>query len=447
MLALLFASSTFAQSWDYKNFNWGGKGFPLCDGSFQTPIDIDERSTEYHPGLAGLDWENSVVQRANIKVAKSVTLKFTGLQPAGLSDVIIRGGPADQNYRLEQIHMHWSQSDNDMGSEHSYNGQTYALEAHMVHHREDLGSVANAANVAHGLLVVGVLFDSTMDDNAGNKGLDSLIQAFTSGDVNVYDRNTTFSNPFNFRSLMPYDFPERYYSYQGSLTTPPCFESVTWVLASTKERISVKQLQAFRDLKYMDNAVGPNFRPMQVQRFRTVFKSFQDSYTSSQRPVYDPTEEPTEEEDNQTPKRDPGVMAMSASGDDNSSWQAVVIAAIVIASCAFTLFLVLLCFFFCRPQMGKRAVAPGENTHRLLERGDTTREEFASRPAPVAAVSSNREITSEEFATANPAAEPGSLASPPQPILHTTHATEARGPGLTSSQPADQPADHPVPPV
>eukprot|EP00808_Paulinella_micropora_P018247 g3883.t1 len=228
-----------------------------------------------------------------------------------------------------------------------------------------------------------------MDDNAGNKGLDSLIQAFTSGDVNVYDRNTTFSNPFNFRSLMPYDFPERYYSYQGSLTTPPCFESVTWVLASTKERISVKQLQAFRDLKYMDNADGAQLPPMQVQRFRTVFKSFQDSYTSSQRPVYDPTEEPTEEEDNQTPKRDPGVMAMSASGDDNSSWQAVVIAAIVIASCAFTLFLVLLCFFFCRPQMGKRAVAPGENTHRLLERGDTTREEFASRPAPVAAVSSN----------------------------------------------------------
>eukprot|EP00808_Paulinella_micropora_P018246 g3882.t1 len=140
-----------------------------CATLLQTPIDIDERSTEYTQ-TAGLDWENSCPEGQH-QGAKSVTLKFTGLQPADfqvknyhahsvylltklltqlkrkwstrdkLKNVIIRGGPADQNYRLEQIHMHWSQSDNDMGSEHSYNGQTYALEAHMVHHRETLAQL------------------------------------------------------------------------------------------------------------------------------------------------------------------------------------------------------------------------------------------------------------------------------------------------------------------
>ena len=39
--------------------------------------------------------------------------------------------------------------------------------------------------------------------------------------------------------------PERYYRYQGSLTTPPCSEGVKWIVAADKRQMSTEQLAAF----------------------------------------------------------------------------------------------------------------------------------------------------------------------------------------------------------
>jgi carbonic anhydrase len=39
--------------------------------------------------------------------------------------------------------------------------------------------------------------------------------------------------------------PDRYYRYEGSLTTPPCTEGVHWIVMSDVLRISPKQLSAF----------------------------------------------------------------------------------------------------------------------------------------------------------------------------------------------------------
>jgi carbonic anhydrase len=37
--------------------------------------------------------------------------------------------------------------------------------------------------------------------------------------------------------------PDRYFTYAGSLTTPPCTEGVTWIVAAVPEELSSKQLQ------------------------------------------------------------------------------------------------------------------------------------------------------------------------------------------------------------
>eukprot|EP00808_Paulinella_micropora_P021798 g77398.t1 len=354
MFSVLFgASATLVQAWDYHDKNWG-KEFPLCDGSFQTPISVDERDAIYHSGLLGINWNYSTVNACKIDVAKSITLTFTGQQPEGTQDVYIEGGPADHAYRLEQIHMHWSQEDNDMGSEHAFNGKTYALEAHMVHQRADLGSVANAANVAHGLLVVGVLFDVTMDNNAGNKGLDQLIQAFTSGDVSATTRKASFSTPFDFRSLMPADFPRRYYSYQGSLTTPPCFESVTWVLAATRERISMNQLAAFRNLNYMGKEVGNNYRPLQLQRYRRVYKSFEDDMES--KVVYD--KQPSRYKQAEGPAAGPAPAIATTPAGSQIVLSTPIIAALALSAAACTLFAVTLFFCIFKRSRSTRKLVP-----------------------------------------------------------------------------------------
>ena len=55
-----------------------------------------------------------------------------------------------------------------------------------------------------------------------------------------------------------------YYTYSGSLTTPPCSEVVTWVVLKKHGVLSKEQFQAFRKI------LGNNFRPVQDQNGREV---------------------------------------------------------------------------------------------------------------------------------------------------------------------------------
>lgn len=43
-----------------------------------------------------------------------------------------------------------------------------------------------------------------------------------------------------------------YWTYEGSLTTPPFNESVTWILFKEPVEVSEEQLQAFRELRRYD---------------------------------------------------------------------------------------------------------------------------------------------------------------------------------------------------
>ena len=56
----------------------------------------------------------------------------------------------------------------------------------------------------------------------------------------------------------------RYYTYAGSLTTPPCTETVTWFVLREYAQLSSEQFDAFRHI------LGNNFRPLQKRNGRTV---------------------------------------------------------------------------------------------------------------------------------------------------------------------------------
>jgi carbonic anhydrase len=56
----------------------------------------------------------------------------------------------------------------------------------------------------------------------------------------------------------------RYYTYDGSLTTPPCSEIVTWIVLQQQATMSKAQYEAFNDI------MGNNFRPLQERNGRKV---------------------------------------------------------------------------------------------------------------------------------------------------------------------------------
>ncbi len=48
-------------------------------------------------------------------------------------------------------------------------------------------------------------------------------------------------SPFSLGSLLPSD-RSKYYRYSGSLTTPPCYESVIWTVMEETIKISTDQV-------------------------------------------------------------------------------------------------------------------------------------------------------------------------------------------------------------
>jgi len=66
----------------------------------------------------------------------------------------------------------------------------------------------------------------------------------------------------NAKHLLPAD--QTYYSYMGSLTTPPCTEGVQWLVMKTPVEISRDQVSHFTALYPM------NARPLQARNDRLI---------------------------------------------------------------------------------------------------------------------------------------------------------------------------------
>jgi len=67
------------------------------------------------------------------------------------------------------------------------------------------------------------------------------------------------------KELLPAD--AGYYTFTGSLTTPPCTEGVTWYVLKTTSTLSRQQLAAFAKLYPADN------RPIQPTYQREILET------------------------------------------------------------------------------------------------------------------------------------------------------------------------------
>jgi|Transcript_18722 carbonic anhydrase len=115
-------------------------------------------------------------------------------------------------------------------SEHTVNGKNYDLEVHFVHTVR--GSDNIAGSVAQGEIpgaVIGVFFDVEEGGDYNNAFLDSLTAAIAAKADTAKVAVRTF--------LAGVDMTE-YWSYDGSLTTPPCSEGLKWTVVKQVQPIS-----------------------------------------------------------------------------------------------------------------------------------------------------------------------------------------------------------------
>ncbi len=209
-------SDTSTSAWSYEGQtgpeNWASLSseYAACGGEQQSPIDLADASEPTED--ASLTTSYTTASGDVVDTGHAIQVNTTG-------DTLTYDGTS---YELLQFHIHTP-------SEHTVEGDDYPAEIHLVH---------QAGNQQ--LAVLGIFVE---EGEEAHPALEGWIQG----------RDTTLSvNPGRF-------LPDQqsYYTYEGSLTTPPCSEIVRWVVMDQPIQASEGQLETLR-AKHDGNA-----RPVQ----------------------------------------------------------------------------------------------------------------------------------------------------------------------------------------
>ncbi|GAU90911.1 hypothetical protein RvY_03263 [Ramazzottius varieornatus] len=248
------------------------KKFPACKGAQQSPIAINTAKTIRSSRLEPLLFHAySSFPEANLwtVVNNGHTVQFGGSYNSSYLPTLSKGGLA-ADYAFTQLHFHWGTT-SLRGSEHVINDKRFPLELHIVH-RHSSGDNREAHGNSTGLAVVGILFELTSDERKRLRQLDTIAEALTEVIEQNKPANVTLEH-FTLSGLLP---PSTgYYRYMGSLTTPPCTEAVQWFVMKKPQKITEKQLSAFRRLDDGNglsglDKLGDNFRPLQAPYQRRI---------------------------------------------------------------------------------------------------------------------------------------------------------------------------------
>lgn len=260
MMAAFFSGHILAASndsavkiaWNYKGHLgpefWGrlSPSFLLCgEGKSQSPINISKNDIEVantlvlHYQPAPLIIEDNGDTELMIGNQRTIfndghTMQVNFHNDENKETITYQGN----EYRLVQFHFH-------SPSENQLNGDSAPLEIHFVHQGKK-GRV-----VMIGVLVKG--------GNA-NPELQSIIEHLPAADGKEHK---VAGVKINLSELFPLD--NDYYSFSGSLTTPPCTEGLQWIVMAGTINASPAQIAIIRKA-----AGGSNARAVQPLNNRVI---------------------------------------------------------------------------------------------------------------------------------------------------------------------------------
>jgi carbonic anhydrase len=192
-----------------------------CGGQQQSPVNIIDIEAIADSTLIPLDmhYYGQVRIHEVTNNGHSIQYNFEAGDYISLRDV---------RYDLKQIHFHEA-------AEHTLNGVRYPLEMHMVH--------VNADNEIAVFAIMAM------------EGAPSEPFTFLENYLPVDPGETKIIDAcFDLNLNLPEG--RDYYTYQGSLTTPPCTEGVTWIVFREPITVSVEQVKELQRLMPLNNYRG-----------------------------------------------------------------------------------------------------------------------------------------------------------------------------------------------
>ena len=229
------AAAAHAPHWGYSGADgpshWSDldPSFATCKaGKRQSPIDIKGAKKNSSLAPVQIDYKSSPLKiidnghtiRVNVAPGSSITVNGVA-------------------YTLTQFHFH-------RPSEEEIAGRKYAMVIHLVNER------------AGGAAVIALLVKAGAENPTVQKVWDNIPKEKDK-------ENEVAGVAINAADLLPAD--QNYYSFNGSLTTPPCSEGVKWFVIKTPIEMSAAQIAAFAKLYPM------NARPIQPANGREIKES------------------------------------------------------------------------------------------------------------------------------------------------------------------------------
>uniref|UniRef100_A0A8C8B6F1 Carbonic anhydrase n=1 Tax=Otus sunia TaxID=257818 RepID=A0A8C8B6F1_9STRI len=257
--------------WSYEDREHWGVDYLDCGGNVQSPINIDTAKTIFSPQLRPIQ-----LSGYSLPANEKLSLKNNGHTvllelPESLA---ITGGYAQQ-YRAVQLHLHWGSSSGP-GSEHTVDGHRFAAEIHVVHYNTKYDTFKEAMVHPDGLAVLGAFLEVGPRENPYYQEiLEHLHKIQKEGEE-------VLVSGFNIAGLLPTNL-KLYFHYNGSLTTPPCYQTVKWTVFNQTMLLSHEQMSMLvTSLRNDDNKpLQNNYRMVQGMHGRRVLASFQTSLSSS----------------------------------------------------------------------------------------------------------------------------------------------------------------------
>jgi carbonic anhydrase len=207
------------------------------DGLVQSPINIvSDSAVKDNSVFISIKFSTGITAIENLGHTIQLDFKEGSTATAG-----------GKTYSCKQVHFHTP-------SEHMIDGMTYPMEMHIVNVLMDSNAQKNPQ-----YFVIGFLFKMGRENK--------FIQEFLNAIPREEKKDNLQPGIVNFEDLfktIPKNEPQGYFSYKGSLTTPPYSETVSWMVKKSILEASPEQIEAIEKLE------GNNARHVQALYARKI---------------------------------------------------------------------------------------------------------------------------------------------------------------------------------
>ncbi|XP_058245784.1 carbonic anhydrase 15 isoform X2 [Hemibagrus wyckioides] len=238
------------------------KTFPSCiikQSTLHSPIVLEHVATKNN-SISPLGLQRFNMRQGNWTVANVRNTVVVTFQ-AGMS---VKGGSIKHNYQIVEMRFHWGTNVTN-GSEHKLDSRRFPMEMQIVGLAPGFTDVEAASAVPSGLLMMGVFIDIASAENEAFKAIAHAVSSVP------YPGDSVSVTPPALLDLLPDNY--KFYQYHGGLTTPPCFQTVTWIVFEKPIFISREQYLPFvTHLYYSDK--NDTVKKLLVENYRFTQPSF-----------------------------------------------------------------------------------------------------------------------------------------------------------------------------